>query len=122
MPPVSAPRRRTGTETLELLGPVAKSARRNFSGPQAGWLMLLLKSLARARFMLAKSSAEFSAAEAELLEAHSICAAEPDAPPEQDREIATNLAELYDRWHTAEPGKGYEAKSAEWKAKSGAAK
>ena len=27
------------------------------------------------------------------------------------------LIQLYDYWHVAEPGKGYDAKAAEWRAK-----
>jgi hypothetical protein len=32
------------------------------------------------------------------------------------------LIDLYTAWHTAEPGKGYDAKAAEWKARLDAAK
>jgi hypothetical protein len=32
-------------------------------------------------------------------------------------EAATHLRRIYEVWHTAEPGKGYDAKAAEWRAK-----
>ena len=33
------------------------------------------------------------------------------------RSVLKTLPNLYDAWHAAEPGKGYDAKAAEWRAK-----
>ncbi len=33
------------------------------------------------------------------------------------RQLAEAFIDLYDAWHTAEPGEGYDAQAAEWRAK-----
>jgi hypothetical protein len=44
----------------------------------------------------------------------------PELPPTtggQDRlrEILARIVRMYDAWHLAEPGKGFESKAAEWR-------
>ncbi len=40
-----------------------------------------------------------------------------DESPSKAQASIERLAEFYESWHTAEPGKGYDAKAAEWRAK-----
>ena len=37
--------------------------------------------------------------------------------PSQTQASAKRLVKFYESWHTAEPGKGHDAKAAEWRAK-----
>lgn len=55
-------------------------------------------------------------AEAELLASHRDLAAWKSDHPDAGR-AAQLLGELYDAWHAAEPGQGYDAKAAEWRVK-----
>jgi hypothetical protein len=59
----------------------------------------------------------FADAETALLEGQEIL--ETALGPEHERtvEAISALIELYDAWHEAEPGKGYDAKAADWQAK-----
>ena len=41
----------------------------------------------------------------------------PYARDEQVAETIERLVDLYESWHAAEPGKGYDAKTTEWRAK-----
>ena len=56
-------------------------------------------------------------AESNLLEAHSIFAQTRGESHANTLACVQNLAALYDLWHTAEPGEGYDAKAADWRAK-----
>ena len=56
-------------------------------------------------------------AEETLLEAHGILVAGLGDNHEQTLRVVGYLADLYDAWHAAEPGKGYDAKADEWRAK-----
>ncbi|GMV24216.1 MAG: hypothetical protein AMXMBFR58_02470 [Phycisphaerae bacterium] len=40
-----------------------------------------------------------------------------DAPPDRRRAVTRAISILYEKWDAAEPGKGYDAKAAEWKAR-----
>jgi hypothetical protein len=59
----------------------------------------------------------YGEAEEVLLEGHDILAAQLGDDHEQTRRVVAYLADLYDARHAAEPGKGYDAKAAEWRAK-----
>ena len=59
----------------------------------------------------------FAQAETEMLEVQRIMATAKGVPPFRRTQGLKSLAELYEAWNKAEPGKGYEAKAAEWKAK-----
>ena len=56
-------------------------------------------------------------AEAALLEAHRILETARGAKHERTMKVVKSFTDLYDAWHAAEPGKGYGAKAAEWRAK-----
>jgi hypothetical protein len=56
-------------------------------------------------------------AEAELLEAERILAPQRGAWPDYYASCVNSLASLYSTWNKAEPGKGYDLKAAQWKAK-----
>ncbi len=65
---------------------------------------------------------EFSEAEPLLLDAFETLESRASAiPPAYSevrlREAAERITNLYDAWHTAEPGNGYDAKAAEWRGK-----
>jgi hypothetical protein len=59
----------------------------------------------------------WSDAEAELLEAERVLAVAEGGPPGIHDLSVTGLATFYSLWDKAEPGKGYDAKAKEWRAK-----
>ncbi len=62
----------------------------------------------------------FAEAEPLLLAMHEQLVGSPprrDGSPAQTQASIERLVNLYESWHTAEPGKGYDAKAAEWRAK-----
>jgi len=70
------------------------------------------------KYGLAQASlGHYAEAEEALLEGHVILAAGLGDNHEQTRRVAVYLSDLYDAWEIAEPGKGYGAKAAEWRAK-----
>jgi tetratricopeptide (TPR) repeat protein len=73
--------------------------------------------LGKARMGLAKKPAEFKLAEANLLEAQGVFARSRGDKDIETREWTRGLADLYSAWDKAEPGQGYDAKAAAWKAK-----
>ena len=77
----------------------------------------LLGLLGKARGALAKQSAEFAVAEANLLEAHATFAKLRGERDKETREWAQGLVDFYTARDKAEPGKGYDATAAAWKAK-----
>jgi tetratricopeptide (TPR) repeat protein len=98
----------------KLLAPAEPATRKAFTGDNAYRLASLLLHLGKARTGLG----EFTAAEANLLEAQPIFV--HARGPEHDRgmrECAQAIVDLYTAWNTKEPGKGYDAKAVEWKKK-----
>lgn len=59
----------------------------------------------------------YDEAEAALLEAHEIMESALGAQHERTTKVVKALADLYKSWDAADPGKGYDAKAAEWGAK-----
>jgi lipopolysaccharide biosynthesis regulator YciM len=59
----------------------------------------------------------FAEAEAQFLSAIHILDAVPSVPAEFVSSIIEPLSAAYDAWNTAEPGQGYDARAAEWRAK-----
>jgi serine/threonine protein kinase/Tfp pilus assembly protein PilF len=106
-------------EAMELVGPAEPLARSAFIDGQRPRLGGLLTTLARARLGVGYDAVRFALAEANLLEAHPIYVAAKDRGPTHKDTLACvrALVDLYTAWNTAEPGKGYDAKAAEWKAK-----
>ncbi|MCC6425996.1 MAG: tetratricopeptide repeat protein [Phycisphaerales bacterium] len=100
-------------EAIDLLTASEPAARRVFTGGHAPRLAHILAILARAQVGLGYQAERFKAAEANLVEAYSI------VPPTKSTALACEqgLCDLYTAWHAAEPGKGYDTKAAEWKAK-----
>ena len=78
-----------------------------------------LTTLGRARVGLGYDAERFALAEANLLEAHPIYVAAKDRGPTNKATLGCVQAvvDLYTAWDAAEPGKGYDAKAAEWKLK-----
>ena len=66
---------------------------------------------------MAKDSAAFAVAEANLLEAHEIYEKVPGPSPSGPRLALQALVDFYVRRDAAEPGQGYDAKAAQWQAK-----
>jgi len=106
-------------DALDLLLPVEPAARKAFTGGNASRLAGFLTNFARARVGVGHDAEGFKLAEANLLEAHPIYLAAKDRGPTHKDTIACvqALVDLYTAWHAAEPGKGFDAKAAEWKAK-----
>ncbi|MCH7995301.1 MAG: tetratricopeptide repeat protein, partial [Planctomycetes bacterium] len=63
------------------------------------------------------SLGRYAEAEKALLEGHGILVAQLGDEHAQTARVVPYLVDLYDAWHAAEPGKGYDAKAAEWRAK-----
>ena len=104
-------------ETIDLLGPAEAAARSAFADGDAANLASFLTALGRARVGLGYDAERFKLAEANLLEAHPIFV-EARGPTHKDTlECVRGLVDLYTAWDTAEPGNGYDAKAAEWRAK-----
>ena len=59
----------------------------------------------------------YTEAEAALLEAHGLLEATFGAKHERTINVVKSLVDLYEAWHAAEPGMGYDTKAAEWRAK-----
>jgi tetratricopeptide (TPR) repeat protein len=106
-------------EAIDLLAPAEATARKKFIGGNARRLAGFLTTLGRARVGLGYDAERFKLAEAELLEAHPIFLAAKDRGPthKDTLECVQALVDLYTAWDKAEPGKGFGAKAAEWKAK-----
>jgi tetratricopeptide (TPR) repeat protein len=104
-------------DALTLLVPIEDKARELFTGGNAYELASLLMNLGKARAGLARDPADFAAAEASLLEAHADLVKAPGPFPKDTRDCTQALADFYTMWDKTEPGKGYAARAAEWKAK-----
>jgi non-specific serine/threonine protein kinase/serine/threonine-protein kinase len=106
-------------EALDLGAPYEPAARKAITGGNARRLADFLSPLGRARAGAGYDSERFKLAEANLLEAHAIYLEAKDRGPahKDTLECAQALVDLYAAWDTAEPGKGYDAKAAEWRGK-----
>jgi len=100
-------------EAVRLLVPIEDPARKAFTGSNARWLAKLLTTLGKARAALG----ELPAAEASLLEAHPLYVTTRGATHKDTRDCTRAIVELYNAWSAREPGEGYDAKAAGWKAK-----
>jgi eukaryotic-like serine/threonine-protein kinase len=100
------------TDAEKLLAPFEAEARGASTGYFTSSHAMILLDLGKARTALG----EFAAAEADLLEARpafNIKRVNTNAT----RECTVALVDLYNTWNIADPGKGYDAKAAEWKRK-----
>jgi non-specific serine/threonine protein kinase/serine/threonine-protein kinase len=106
-------------EALDLATPYEPAARKQFTRGNSRRLADFLTALGLARVGVGYDAERFKLAEANLLEAHSIYLAAKDRGPthKDTLECVQALVDLYTAWDKAEPGKGFDAKAAEWKAK-----
>jgi serine/threonine protein kinase/Tfp pilus assembly protein PilF len=111
-------------EALDLVAPYEPAARKAFTGGNAPRLADFLTAFGRARAGVGFDAERFALAEANLLEAHPIYLAAKDRGPthKDTLECVRALVDLYTAWNAAEPGKGYDARAAEWKSTLDAAK
>jgi serine/threonine protein kinase/tetratricopeptide (TPR) repeat protein len=101
------------SETVELLSTAEPAARESYTGASERNLAALLKNLGSARARLD----QFAAAEPSMLEAEAIFVKTRGASHADTRSCTEVLVSFYSMWDKAEPGKGYDAKAAGWKAK-----
>jgi tetratricopeptide (TPR) repeat protein len=106
-------------EALALLVPIEAKARETFTGARAHRVARLLLGLGKARIALAKTPADFDAATANLVEARDLYVKTRGSDHKETRASTQALADAYATRAKAEPGKGYDAKAAEWKTKLG---
>ena len=106
-------------EALDLGAPYEPAVRKAFTGGNARRLADFLMSLGRARMGVGYDAERFALAEANFLEAHMIYLEAKDRGPthKDTLECVQALVDLYAAWDTAEPGKGYDTKAAEWRGK-----
>ena len=111
--------RGSASEAVALLAPIEANSRKTYTGAEAHRVARLLLGLGKSRISLAKMPGEFDAATANLLESRELYVKTrgPDHP--ETRASTQALADAYAAWDKAEPGKGFDAKAAEWKAKLG---
>ena len=103
-------------EALETGLRLEPAARRLFTKARITRLAGFLTTLGRARTLVGFDAARFKLAEENLLEAYRILTSVTDQlEASLTRECAQALVDLYTAWDKAEPGKGYDAKAAEWK-------
>jgi hypothetical protein len=115
---------RAPREALKLALTYEPAARKRFTGDNPRRLADFLTPLGRARVGVGYDAERCALAEGNLLEAHAIyVAAKNRGPTHKDTLVCVQgLIDLYAAWNTAEPGKGYDAKAAKWKATMDAAK
>lgn len=63
------------------------------------------------------NAGRFAECESTLAEEIALLDASADAPRERRLAVVRAMGILYEKWNTSEPGKGYDAKAAEWQAK-----
>jgi tetratricopeptide (TPR) repeat protein len=100
-------------EAIDLLTPAEPAVRKVCKGSNARALAVLLMNLGKSR----ATKHEFAAAEAELLEARKVFAASRGPRHKETVGCTEALVDFYTAWNAYEPGKGYDARAAEWKEK-----
>ncbi len=100
-------------EAARILADGEATARRTWTGTLAKWLGSYLHHLGAARLGLGR----LAESEATLLEAHALLVAGFGDEHPRTQLTVEQLSQLYDTWHRAEPGKGYDATATEWRAK-----
>jgi serine/threonine protein kinase/Tfp pilus assembly protein PilF len=104
-------------EAFDLLGPIEPAARNAFTDYYTLRLPAFLAKLGRARVGLGYDADRFKLGEANLLEARQVFVKARGEKDTDTLDCVEGLINLYTAWDKAEPGKGYEAKAAEWRAK-----
>jgi tetratricopeptide (TPR) repeat protein len=100
-------------EAIQVLTTIEPNVRKTSTTAGQILLAVLLRGLGRAHVGLK----QFEVAEANLLEAHPICLKTRGDQHPDTRTCTQEIVDLYTAWHAAQPGKGYEAKAAQWQAK-----
>jgi len=100
-------------DAAEVLQAGELAARRAWTGDNARWLGNYLAKLGEARV----GKGEFPTAEKTLLEAYTLLSAGFGEDHARTTKTIERTIKLYESWDAAEPGKGYDAKAAEWRAK-----
>ncbi len=108
-------------EAIDLLSPAEPATCKAFTGGNAWRLAAFLTTLGRARVALGYDAERFKLAESNLLEAHPIFVQTRGETHKDTLGCEQGLIDLYIAWDAGEPGKGYDVKAAEWKAKLDAA-
>jgi len=103
-------------EAIDLLAPAEPAVRTTFTGDNARVLARFLLSLGRARAGLGFDPDRFAAAESNLLEANELFVATRGEDLEDTRESVLALAEFYDAWAAAMPGRGHGDQAGRWRA------
>lgn len=104
-------------QAIDVLASSEAAARSTFTGDGVPGLAGFLSTLSRARIGLGYEPNRFAMAGAGLLEAYPVLAATWGEASDQTLECVRALVDLYTAWDKADPGKGYDAKAEEWKAK-----
>jgi tetratricopeptide (TPR) repeat protein len=102
-------------DAVELLAAEEPQVRKSSTPASQRNLAQLLTTLAKARIGLG----QFEAAEGNLLDALSLYMEKLNKPPAGVRDCQRAFVELYTEWDASQPGKGYDRKASEWKAKLG---
>lgn len=105
------------SEALALLAPAEAKMRTAFTGKNMHHVAELLEAMGKARVALAKTPADFTAAEVNMLEASEIYIKTRGPTSKAVRDCAKTISDAYAARDKTEPGKGYDVKAAEWKAK-----
>ena len=100
-------------EAAKMLKESEPAARRVWTRPGPGVLGNYLAKLGEAQIGLG----QYADAEATILEAFQLQHDDFDKDPARRIGAINQLVRLYEAWHGAEPGQGYDAKAAEWRAK-----
>ena len=100
-------------EAVQLISPNVALARKAFAGANGDRLGALLMHLGKADLGLG----QFAAAQPVLLEGAAIVIKLDGPKDPYSRECAQAVIDLYTAWNAKEPGKGYDARAAEWKKK-----
>ena len=100
-------------EVVELLAKAEPDARKAYTGPNQRNLATLLRNLGAAQARLN----QFAVAETNLVEAQAIFIKTRGETHAETRGCTEVLVDFYSMWDKAEPGKGHDAKGAEWKTK-----
>ncbi len=112
--------RGSATEAVALLAPIEAKARKTYTGAEVHRVARLLLGLGKARISLAKTPEDYAAATANLIESRELYVKVRGPNHGETRASTQALADAYSARDKAEPGKGYDARAAEWKAKLGA--
>ncbi len=103
-------------EAIALLAPIEAHVRNTAATRRARDTARYLSALGAATYHVGESPLRFQEAESRLLEAHASLAKALGERQRETLECVTRIVDLYVDWDKAEPGKGHDAKAAEWRA------